>query len=32
MKNRDIEQNPKYYLEEYFNIAQSKHPHFIYII
>ena len=32
IQSRDTEPNSKYYLEEYLNIAQSKHPHFIYII
>ena len=32
MQSGDREPNSKYYLEEYFNIAYSKHPHFIYII
>ena len=29
MQIGDIEIESNYYLEKYFNIAQSKHPHFI---
>ena len=32
MQNGDTEPNSKYYLDKYFNIAYSSHPHFIYIL